>query len=207
MMPSRSVRNRLAGGPSKAEESMQAIIVAGIALALVAVTGLAAEIAGVKLDDKVTVGARELVLNGAGVRTRAVFKVYVGSLYLPAKANSTASALASGPRRVQLNLLRNLSADQLVDALLEGLRENTSDAEFAAIKPQTDQMVAIMKSFGEVKEGNVVTLDYVDGVTRIALNGQAKGQVAGDPFNQALTRVWIGDKPVQGDLKKAMLGG
>jgi len=29
--------------------------------------------------------------------------------------------LAKGPRRIQLNILRNLSADQLVDALVEGL--------------------------------------------------------------------------------------
>ena len=186
---------------------MRKIIVPAVAIAALAGAALAAEVGGVKLDDKASVGGKELVLNGAGVRTRAVFKVYVGSLYVPAKANTAASVLASGPRRVQLNLLRNLSADQLVDALVEGLKENTSEAEFTAIKPQTDQMVAIMKSFGEVKEGNVVTLDYLDGSTRIALNGQAKGQIPGDPFNHALTRVWIGDKPVQSDLKKAMLGG
>ncbi len=186
---------------------MHKIIVPGITIAMLAGAVLAAEVAGVKLDDKASVGGKELVLNGAGVRTRAVFKVYVGSLYLPGKANTAATVLANGPRRVQLDLLRNLSAEQLVDALVDGLKENTNDAEFLAIKPQTDQMVAIMKSFGEVKEGNVVTLDFVEGITRIALNGQAKGQVPGDPFNHALTRVWIGDKPVQGDLKKAMLGG
>ena len=64
-----------------------------------------------------------------------------------------------------------------------------------------------MKSFGEVKEGNVVTLDFVDGATQGRLNGAAKGTIPGEAFNQALTRVWIGDKPVQDDLKKAMLGG
>ena len=185
---------------------MGKVIVPAIAIAALAGAALAAEVAGVKLDDKASVGGKELVLNGAGVRTRAVFKVYVGSLYLPAKANTTAGVLAGGPRRVQLDLLRNLSADQLSDALVDGLKENTSEAEFAAIKPQTEQMVTIMKSFGEVKEGNVVTLDYVDAGTRIALNGQAKGLVAGEPFNQALMRIWIGDKPVQADLKKAMLG-
>jgi len=186
---------------------MRMNILTGIAAAAIAGGALAAEVAGVKIDDKASVGGKELVLNGAGVRTRAVFKVYVGSFYLPAKATTASAALAAGPRRVQLNLLRNLSADQLVDALTDGLKDNTSEAEFAAIKPQTDELVTIMKSFGDVKEGNVVTLDFVDGATRIALNGQAKGQVAGEPFNQALTRVWIGDKPVQGDLKKAMLGG
>lgn len=182
-------------------------IVTAIGVALVATAALAAEVGGVKLDDKVSVGGQELVLNGAGIRTRLIVKVYVGSLYLPAKATSASQALAKGPRRVQMNLLRNLTADQLVDALVDGLRDNTTEAEFASVKPQTDQLVSIMKSFGEVKEGNVVTLDFVEGGTRIALNGQAKGSVPGEAFNQALARIWIGDKPVQGDLKKAMLGG
>lgn len=186
---------------------MDRFLVVTFAFALLSGVASAAEVAGVKLDDKATVGGQELVLNGAGVRTRAVFRVYVGSLYLPAKATTPAGVLAKGPRRIQLNLLRNLSPDQLVDALVDGLKENTTEAEFTAIKPQTDQLVAIMKSFGDVKEGSVVTLDFVDGGTRVGQDGQQKGVVPGEPFNQALTRVWIGEKPVQGDLKKAMLGG
>jgi hypothetical protein len=175
---------------------------------LVAMAGAvaAAEVAGVKLDDKVNVAGKELVLNGAGVRTRAVFKVYVGSLYVPAKSGTMAAVLSAVPRRVQLNLLRNLSADQLVDALVDGLKDNTSDNEFASLKPQVDQMVGVMKSFGDVKEGQVVTIDFADGTTRLALDGQPKGEVAGEAFNRALVRVWIGDKPVQGELKRAMLG-
>jgi chalcone isomerase-like protein len=167
----------------------------------------AADVGGVKLDDKVQVGGQELVLNGAGIRTRAVFKVYVGSLYVPAKATTADAVLAKGPRRIQLNLLRNLSADQLADALLDGLKENNSPAELEQVKAQTAELTSIMKSFGEVKEGSVVTLDFVDGATKIGLNGTAKGSVAGEPFNRALTRIWLGDKPVQADLKKAMLGG
>jgi long-chain acyl-CoA synthetase len=168
---------------------------------------LAAEVGGVKLDDKAKVGGQELVLNGAGIRTRAIFKVYVGSLYVPAKASDLAGVLAKGPRRIQMNLLRNLTADQLVDALVDGLKENNSADELAAIKAQTDQLVSIMKSFGEAKEGNVVTLDFVDGATAVGFNGAAKGTIPGEPFNRALTKVWLGDKPVQADLKKAMLGG
>jgi hypothetical protein len=66
------------------------------------------------------------VLNGGAVRTRAIFKVYVGSLYLPAKASDLAGVLAKSPRRIQLNLLRDVSADQLLDALNEGLKDNNS---------------------------------------------------------------------------------
>ncbi|CAG0990322.1 hypothetical protein BURK1_02229 [Burkholderiales bacterium] len=167
----------------------------------------AMEVGGVNLEDKASVGGQELVLNGAGLRTRLIFKVYVASLYVPAKSGSLQGVLAKGPRRIQMNILRNLSADQLVDALVDGLRDNNSETELAAVREQQDQMVATMKAFKDVKEKDVVTLDYVDGATRISLNGQAKASIPGDAFNAALTRVWLGDKPVQPDLKKAMLGG
>jgi len=180
-------------------------VVAAAAAACVAAQ--AAEVGGAKLDDRASVGGQVLVLNGAGVRTRAIFKVYVGSLYLPEKAGTLDAVLARAPRRVQLNLLRNLSADQLVDALVDGLKENNSAAELEAVKAETGELVRIMKTFGEVKEGSVVTLDFVDGTTRIAQDGAARGSVAGEPFNRALLRIWLGDKPVQADLKKAMLGG
>ena len=167
---------------------------------------LAAEVGGVKLADKVAVGGQDLVLNGAGIRTRVMFKVYVGSLYVPAKATDLAAVLAKGPRRIQMNILRNLTADQLVDALNDGLKENNTEAEMAAVKAQQDQLMAIMKSLGEVKEGHVVALDFVDGATVVGFNGAAKGTIPGEAFNKALTKIWLGDKPIQADLKKAMLG-
>ena len=167
----------------------------------------AMEVGGVNLPDKASVGGQELVLNGAGIRTRAIFKVYVGSLYVPAKATTPQAVLAKGPRRVQMNLLRNLSADQLVDALVDGLKDNNTETELAAVKAQQEQMVTVMKGFGDVKEKDVVSIDYFNGATHILLNGQSKATIPGDAFNAALTKVWLGEKPVQADLKKAMLGG
>jgi len=180
-----------------------------IALALIAFVSAAqaAEVAGVKVDDKTSVGGQTLVLNGAGLRSKMMFKVYVGGLYLPAKATDLAGVLASKPRRIQLTLLRDLSGDDLVGALVDGLKDNNSTQELAAVKAQSDQLVAIMKALGEVKAGSVVTLDYVDGDTRVGVDGQAKGTIAGEAFNNALTRVWLGAQPAQADLKKAMLGG
>ena len=185
-------------------------------LARVAILGLvfgagmvaqAAEVGGVNLADTVQVGGQTLVLNGAGIRTKVVFKVYVASLYLPQKASDLQAVLAKGPRRIQLNLLRNASADQLVDALVEGLNEANTPAQIGAAKVQVDQLVSIMKAFKEVKEKDVILFDFVDGATKIVWNGEAKGSIAGDAFNQVLTRIWLGDKPAQADLKKAMLGG
>jgi len=167
----------------------------------------AVEVAGVAIPDKANVGGQDLVLNGAGVRSRMVFKVYVGSLYVPAKTKTAADVYAKAPRRVQLNMLRDVTSDQMVDALTEGLNQANSAAEAGAVKAQMAELAAILKSIGQLKEGNVLAFDFVDGGTRVSLNGQAKGTIAGDAFNKALFNAWLGDKPVQDDLKKAMLGG
>jgi hypothetical protein len=166
----------------------------------------AVEVGGVNLPDKASVGGQDLVLNGAGIRTKLMFKVYVGSLYVPAKATTPAGVYAKGPRRVQLNMLRDVTSDQMIDALMEGVNQANSAAEVAALKPQTGELANILKSIGQLKEGNVLTFDYVDGATKVNLNGATKGSIPGEAFNKALTNAWIGDNPVQTDLKKAMLG-
>jgi len=185
---------------------MRKLIIA-IAALVVATGAFAVEVAGVKIDDKATVAGQELVLNGAGLRTKVVFKVYVASLFVPAKTGSVAAVLDAGSRRIQINLMREVSADEFVGALVDGMKANNSPAEFAAVNAETDQFIAIMKGAGAVKEKDVVTLDFVDGATKVGLNGVAKGTIPGAAFNRALTKIWLGDQPVQADLKKAMLGG
>ncbi len=169
----------------------------------------AAQVAGVNVEDKARVGSSELVLNGAGLRTRIVFKVYVGALYLPEKTADAAKILAApGPKRVSMTLMRNLSAKQLIDALEEGMRANHTEAQLAALQPRLDVAVSTMREIGSAKEGQVVALEYLPGTgTRITIDGASKGPpIAGDDFYAALLRIWIGEHPVDASLKKAMLG-
>jgi hypothetical protein len=178
-----------------------------LAFCIASLPAVAAEVGGVKLDDKTSLGGQELLLNGAGIRTKVMFKVYVGSLYVPAKANSAAAVYAKAPRRVQLNMLRDVTADQMNEALADGIKQSNSAADAAAVKSQTDQLASIMKTIGPLKEGNVLVFDFVDDATKVSLNGSPKGSIPGEAFNKALFNAWIGDNPVQSDLKKAMLGG
>ncbi|HRE19235.1 MAG TPA: chalcone isomerase family protein, partial [Rhodocyclaceae bacterium] len=120
----------------------------------------ALEVAGVKVEERVKQGATELVLNGAGIRTKVIFKVYVGALYASQKTNSAAALIDGGAKRMSLTLLRDLDADSLFDALRDGLAANHSEAEMTAIKPQVDQLAEIMKKIGGGKTGNVIDLDF-----------------------------------------------
>jgi long-chain acyl-CoA synthetase len=187
---------------------MRAFTFIAILLAMLVTAGAsAADIGGVRIEDTASVAGQELVLNGGGVRKRVVFSVYVATLYLPQKAADLAGVLARAPRRIRLDLLRTLSAETFIDALNEGLEANNSASQMAAIKPAAAELASIMKTFGQVKEKDVVTLDFYNGSTHVGLNGEDKGTVVGEAFNQALTRIWLGDKPVQADLKKSLLGG
>ena len=122
---------------------------AGLALAA---SAQAVDVAGVNIPDKASVGGQELVLNGAGVRTRLMFKVYVGSLYVPAKVKTAAEAYGKTPRRIQLNMLRDVTSDQMIDALNDGLNQANSPAEAGALKSQMAELAGILKSIGQLKE-------------------------------------------------------
>ncbi len=182
--------------------------VAALVAALLAAPGLhALEVAGVQVEEKAKVGSQDLVLNGAGIRSKVFIKVYIGALYVPQKASSAAALVdGNGPRRMSLRLLRDVDADSLYNALRDGLKDNSSETEQAAFKPQQDQFAAIMRKVGNAKNGDTVTLDFSGEGVAVSFNGESKGSVAGAPFAKALLKVWLGDNPVDGSLKKALLG-
>jgi long-chain acyl-CoA synthetase len=175
--------------------------------ALAADVASAAEVGGVKLDDRVSVGGRQLALNGAGVRAKLLVKIYVVSLYLPQPAKDPREVFARTPRRIQMNMLLDAPSEEIAKAILDTMADNNSAAQLAAVKAQTDQLVSLIRRFKAVKNKDVITLDFVNGETRLGWNGRARGSIAGEAFNQALTKIWLGEKPVQADLKQALLGG
>ena len=165
----------------------------------------AAEVAGVKIDDKMRVGNAELALSGAGLRRRVFFQVYAIGLYVPdPKADRIAQP---GPKRVLIHMLRDVGAEQFTEALVEGIKANQSEAEAAALEPRIKQLAAIMNQVGEAKKGMAIALDWTGAQTQVVIDGKPAGQpIAGEDFYRALLRIWLGDKPVQDDLKKALLG-
>jgi len=176
---------------------------------LAAMSAYGAEVSGVRLDDKTQVESRELSLNGAGLRKRFVFSVYVIGLYLPEKKTDAAGALQlAGPKRVAMHMQRDVGAEQFTEVLVEGLKANHSEAEYRALEPRVKELADIFVEVKEAKKGMVIHLDSTGAATRVAVSGRPVGKpIAGEDFYRALLRIWIGDKPVQDDLKKALLGG
>jgi len=82
-----------------------------LSLAAFALSGLflaarplaARELAGVNLPDTMSAGENTLKLNGLGLRKKAIFKVYVGGLYLAAPSKDAAAIVAAdAPKAVRM---------------------------------------------------------------------------------------------------------
>ena len=169
----------------------------------------AAEVAGVKLADSIHLGSRDLLLNGAGVRTKLFFKVYVATLYLAEKQTAANAIITDeNPQRVALHMLRDLSDEKLLHAFNEAIEANHTKMEMTMLDAPLKQMTGIFHLVKEVKAGDVITLDYLpDSGTQISVNGVARGTIAGNMFHRALLKIWLGEEPVQADLKLKLLGG
>lgn len=167
------------------------------------------EVAGAKFDDSATVAGKELKLNGAGLRTKVIFKVYAAGLYLAEKKTTVPEVLgATGPRRVSIVMLRDVSSDDFGKSFMEGLSSNTDKVERTRILPQTMKFGEVFAQIQTLKKGDQMLLDWIPGEgTQCYLNGKKLGDLMPDvAFYNAVLRIWLGDKPVDSLLKPALLG-
>ena len=150
-------------------------------------------------------------MNGAGVRHKLAFvKVYVGSLYLTKKISDSDAILADhGPKRVSMNILSNeVTASDLIASMNHALAANLVPHELALIEKRIRDLNSMMSAVKAINKGTIVYLDYIPDVgTRVVINGEEKMTIPGEDFFRALLQIWIGNKPVDGRLRDAMLGG
>jgi hypothetical protein len=160
---------------------------------------------GVVLPENISVAGKTLVLNGAAVRKKAIFKVYVAALYVAAKSQSADAILAEDePRRMVMHFVRGVGKGKVCDAWTDGLKDNSPNAS-EDVKKEFADLCTLM---ADVKDGDEMSYTYIPGTgTLVVIAGQEKGTVGGREFSEALLRCWIGPKPGPGEgFKKDLLG-
>jgi len=175
---------------------------------LIGNNAMAATVDGVNIPDVVVQAesGQKLLLNGAGIRSKFFFSIYIGALYLPQKMHSAQAILmADGPNRVMMHCLyHEIDKAKLVDAWNEGFSSNLDSQQHKKLHDQIEQFNGM---FPALKRGDVILLDYIPGKgTRLAYNGRLLGTLEGRDFNKALLSIWLGGHPADDDLKTAMLG-
>ena len=167
------------------------------------------EIAGVKFANALQVGNTKLQLNGAGVRYKVVFKVYAAALYLTDKATTPEAVLAStGPRPLQIVMLREIDANELGKLFTRGMEQNAPREEFSKSINGIIRMSDIFSSRKKLVAGDSFAVEWVPGTgTVILVNGKPEGQPIKEPeFYSALMKIWLGKSPADQQLKDALLG-
>jgi hypothetical protein len=174
-------------------------------LSLLSLTAAAGELKGVKMPDTIDVEGKTLKLNGMGLRTKVVFKVYVLGLYLEAPSNDPNAIIAAeAPRRAEMHMLRDVEKKKITDAIYEGFERNSKD-KMGELKPKLEKFNTAIP---DLKEGQVMTFTYVPGKgTTVQGAGGPAVTVEGKDFADALWGTWLGKNPVDEELKKGILGG
>ncbi len=166
-------------------------------------------VADVKYPDTATVAGSTLQLNGAGVRYKAVFKVYTAGLYLEKKANTTPEVAAlKGPKRLNITMLREIDSAELGKLFSRGMEDNMDKAAFSKLIPGVLRMSQIFSEHKKLQAGDQFMIEWVPGTGTVIT---VKGQVQGEPFKEpeffnALMGIWLGNAPADWKLKEALLG-
>ena len=169
----------------------------------------AVTVADVKYEPTQALGDSSVQLNGAGVRYKAVFKVYTAGLYLEKKA-STPQEVASqrGPKRLSITMLREIDSTELGKLFSRGMEDNMDRAAFSRIVPGVLRMSQIFSDHKKLQAGDQFMIDWIPGTGTVIT---VKGKVQGEPFKEpeifnALLGIWLGNLPADFKLKDALLG-
>lgn len=166
-------------------------------------------VSGVKYEETTDVRGARLQLNGAGVRYKAVFKVYAAGLYLPKKAATPEEVLAMpGAKRMSVTMLREVDSSELGKLFSRGMEDNMDKSSFSKLVPGVMRMSQIFSDHKKLQAGETFLIDWVPGTgTVVTVKGVPQGEPFREPeFFNALLRIWLGPSPADWKLKEALLG-
>lgn len=166
----------------------------------------ARDIADLNVPEDLTVeNGVVLHLNGAGIRNKLFFKIYIAELYMQNPSSDVVKVIGDeGQKRVVMHFLYDeVAKDKLVEAWNEGFHANTDQQQLAILQIRINQFNSM---FDNVKKGDEVFLDYISGKgTQVTIRNQVKGVVTGKDFNDALLAIWLGKEPISAELRKELL--
>ncbi|MFZ2736774.1 MAG: chalcone isomerase family protein [Burkholderiaceae bacterium] len=183
------------------------IISTCLALLLAAPT-LAATLEGLRFEDRTQLAGTELKLNGLGLRSVFFIKGYVIGMYLNGKASNLQEAGATaGPKRLHIRLLRDVSAEDFKKSMVAGIQKNVSEDQMLALRDRIRMLEHAIDSIGTAKVGDTLMLDYVpERGTTLSQNDVARGSaIQGVDFYNAILAIYLGENPVDRNVKKGLL--
>jgi len=183
------------------------VAVVALILCFLARGGEARTISGVTLSETQRIGEQTFVLNGAGVRRKWFVDVYVAGLYLTRPSRDASKILADDePMLIRLQLLSGLVTAKRMRAAAEEGFERATGSHTEPIRSYIDTLLRVFE--GPLEKGDVFVFGYEPGKgIRLSRNGEYLGRVGGGlEFKRAFFGIWLGERPIQRSLERALLG-
>jgi len=166
----------------------------------------AKDISGIATAEAMEKEGITLSLQGAGVRDKFFMDLYLASLYLPKPYDNASLILkANEPMVLSLHILSSLiTSEKMEEATKEGFI-NATGGNTAPLQMQIDAFIETFKEPIAINDRYEFFYFPSQG-TLITKNGALKTTIEGLEFKKALFGIWLGEKPAQESLKKALLG-
>lgn len=162
---------------------------------------------GVEIPESVVVhkGKMQLDLQGASVRSKNFFNVYIAAFYSDETLKTPDEAVTQNvPKRMHFYFVHGLSAKKLKDAWLDGIQVNNKSMSVAAHQYDIKRFINLFDQ--NISAGDQLILDYTpEGGTKVVLNGAVKGTIEGKPFNDLILNTWMGPQPPSKKFQTALL--
>ncbi len=168
--------------------------------------GYAETINKVSIKEVAECSGNKLTLNGAGVRKKLFIKLYVASLYVESKTDQAEQLLElNQPVCIHLHITSGkITAEKMIKATREGFEKSTQ-GNTTPIEKEIETFLSWLKQ--PIKKGDVFEFSFIpQDSTIVSKNDKFLGEVNNKEFSAALFAIWLGDDPVQVDLKNKLLG-
>lgn len=161
-------------------------------------------VSGVAFDNVLEVGPERLELVGAGLlRYMIVMRGYVAALYLGA-GHTREELFDDIPKCLQIDYFHNIPAQGFIKATQHGLEANLSPVDLEKLKPQIERLYAC---YADIKKHDRYSFMYIPGSgAELVLNEKTLCRFDDLAFANAVLSIWLGDNPLDNDLKQHLLG-
>ncbi|BDY06533.1 chalcone isomerase family protein [Ferrimonas sp. YFM] len=161
--------------------------------------------ADVELADNLTLDGVEMPYRGAGIRSKFFMDLYVSSLYN--QESLPAGELMEGQTAttIQLDIISSMITSEKMTASMEDGFAQSAGKHLPQLKEQISQFTQAFSA--PVSEGDTFQIVSIPGQpVELIKNGTKLVAVEGELFRSVLLGIWLGDDPLDDDLKEEMLG-
>ncbi|MBC7916984.1 MAG: chalcone isomerase family protein [Rhodoferax sp.] len=168
------------------------------------------EVAGVKMEDSLTIYNNNLVLNGAGVVSNGKVQLYVVKMYAKKKFASVDQLFqVPGPKRLVITAgTKELDTAPIMKLFNRNVESQADKNDMAKLVPGLMSLGKIFGTYKVIKPGESLILDWAP---YAGLVMYMDSKLLGEPFKEpeffrAAMSIWMGESPLEPKLRDALLG-